>query len=44
MTTDRSSGIAMLHAHNDMRVNTEAVVHDFVHDGRSRRLIFLFNI
>ena len=34
MTTDRSSGIAMLHAHKGMRVDTEAVVNDFA--GRSR--------
>ena len=32
MSTDRLSGIAMLHAHNEMRVDTEAV-NDFV--GRS---------
>ena len=41
MTTDRSSGIVMLHAHMGMRVDTEAVVNDFA--GRSRWLVFLFN-
>ena len=41
MSTDRLSGIAMLGAHKDMPVDTEADVNDFV--GRSRHLVFLFN-
>ena len=31
MSIERLSGIAMLHAHKDMRVDTEAVVNDFAH-------------
>ncbi|XP_055999533.1 uncharacterized protein LOC130047879 [Ostrea edulis] len=42
MTTERLSGLAMLHAHKDMGVDTEAVVRDFA-QGKSRRLVFLFN-
>jgi hypothetical protein len=42
MTTERLSGLAMLHAHKDMEVDTEAVVQDFA-QGKRRRLVFLFN-
>ena len=31
MSIERLSGIAMLHAHKDMRVDIEAVVNDFAH-------------
>ncbi|XP_048770497.2 52 kDa repressor of the inhibitor of the protein kinase-like [Ostrea edulis] len=42
VTTERLSGLAMFHAHEDMGVDTEAVVRDFA-QGKSKRLVFLFN-
>ena len=43
MTTERLSGLALLHAHKDMNIDRDAVIQRFA-EGKSRRLLLLFQV